>query len=91
MTDLRDKTMNFYTFSVRPTIANSKKVKIMMKRFDEEKNEDFFEDKYFNFDELIFGEEKIFWKNFRSRWCIFSRTKHRFSENFCKSFFISKS
>ena len=58
MTDLRDKTMKCYTFSVRPTIPESKKVKIKMKKIDEEENEDLFEDKYFNFEDLILGEEK---------------------------------
>ena len=29
-----------------------------MKKFDEEENEDFFEEEYFNFEELSFGEEK---------------------------------
>ena len=83
--------MTCYTFSVRPTIPKSKNVKIPMKKFDEEENEDFFEEEYFNFEELSFGEEKTFWKNFCGRRCIFYQTKNRFSENFCKSFFVSKS
>ena len=29
-----------------------------MKKFDQEENEDFFEEEYFNFEELSFGEEK---------------------------------
>ena len=29
-----------------------------MKKIDEEENEDLFEDKYFNFEDLILGEEK---------------------------------
>ena len=63
-----------------------------MKKFDEEENEDFCEEEYFNFEELSFGEEKTFWKkNFCGRWCIFYQTKNRFSENFRKSFFVSKS
>ena len=64
MTDLRNKTIICYTFSVRPTFPESKKVKITIKKFDEEENEDFFEDKYFNFENLIFGAEKTFWKIF---------------------------
>ena len=44
LTDLRSKTMRCYTFSVRPTIPESKNVKIPMKKFDEEENEDFFEE-----------------------------------------------
>ena len=83
--------MTCYTFSVRPTIPESKNVKIPVKKFDEEENEDFFEEEYFNFEELSFSEEKTFWKNFCGRWCIFYQTKNRFSENFCKSFFVSKS
>ena len=60
-----------------------------MKKIDEE-NEDFCEEEYFNFEELSFGEEKTFWKNFCGRWCIYYQTKNRFSENFSKSFFVSK-
>ena len=71
LTDLRSKTMTCYTFSVGPTIPESKNVKIPMEKFDEEENEDFFEEEYFNFEELSFGEEKTFWKNFCGRWCIF--------------------
>ena len=52
--------MTCYTFSVRPTIPESKSVKIAMKKFDQEENEDFFEEEYFNFEELSFGEEKTF-------------------------------
>ena len=91
LTDLRCKTMTCYTFSVRPTVPESKNVKIPMKKIDEEENEDFFEEEYFNFEELSFGEEKTFWKNLCGRRCIFYQTKNRFSENFCKSFFVSKS
>ena len=42
VTDLRNKTMTSYTFSVRPTIPESKKVKITLKKFDEEENENVF-------------------------------------------------
>ena len=38
-----------------------------MKKFDEEENEDFFEEEYFNFEELSFSEEKTFWKIFCGR------------------------
>ena len=44
-----------------------------MKKFDEEENEDFFEEECFNFEELSFGEEKTFWKNFCGRRCIFQK------------------
>ena len=54
-----------YTFSVRPTIPESKNVKIPMKKYDEEENEDFFEEEYFNFEELSFGEENILEKYLR--------------------------
>ena len=56
--DLRNKTMTCYTFSVRTTISEFKSVKVEMKRFDEEENEDFCEEEYFNFEDLIFSEEK---------------------------------
>ena len=91
LTDLRSKTMTCYTFSVRSIIPEYRNVKVGMKKFDEEENEDFFEEEYFNFEELSFGEEKKFWKNFCGRRCIFYQTKNKFSENFCKSFFVLKS
>ena len=31
-----------------------------MKKFNEEENEDFCEEEYFNFEDLIFSEEKTF-------------------------------
>ena len=52
--------MACYTFSIRPTILESENLKIAMKKFDEEENKDFCEEEYFNFEELIFGEEKTF-------------------------------
>ena len=91
LTDLRSKTLTCYTFSVRPTIPEYRNVKVTMIKFDKEENEDFCEEEYFNFEDLSFGEEKTFLKNFCGRWCIFYQTKNRFSENFCKSFFVSKS
>ena len=42
-----------------------------MKKFDEEEKKDFFEEEYFNFEELSFDEKKTFWKNFCGKWCIF--------------------
>ena len=35
-----------------------------MKKFDEKENEDFYEEEYFNFEDLIFTEEKHFGKFF---------------------------
>ena len=52
--------MTCYTFSVRPTIPESKKVAVAMKKIDEKENEDFCEEEYINFEELSFGEEKTF-------------------------------
>ena len=60
LTDLHSKTMICYTFSAGPTISESKKLKITIEKFDEEENEDFCEDKYFNFEDLTFAEEKTF-------------------------------
>ena len=91
LTDLRSKTMKCYTFSVRPTIPEFRKVKVAIKKFVGEENEDFWEEEYFNFEELTFREEKTFWNFFCGRCCIFYQTKNRFSENFSKSFFVSKS
>ena len=52
--------MTCYTFSVWLTIPESRNVKVAMKKFDEEDNEDFFEEEYLNFEELSFSEEKHF-------------------------------
>ena len=52
--------MACYTFSVRPTIPESKNVVVAMKKFYEKENEDFSEEEYFNFEELSFAEGKIF-------------------------------
>ena len=41
LTDPRSKTMTCYTFSVRSTIPESRNVKVAMKKFNEEENEDF--------------------------------------------------
>ena len=60
LTDLRNKMITCYTYSVRPTIPESKIVKVPMKKFDEGENEDFCEEQYFNFEDLIFGEEETF-------------------------------
>ena len=43
-----------------PAIPESKNVKVAMKKIDDEENEDFFEEEYFNFEDLIFSELKIF-------------------------------
>ena len=53
-----------YTFFVRSTVPESRNVKVAMKKFDEKGNEDFCEEEYFNFENLIFGEENTFWKIF---------------------------
>ena len=52
--------MACYTYSVGATIPESENLKIEMTRFYEEENEDFCEEEYFNFEDLIFGEEKTF-------------------------------
>ena len=62
--DLRSKTMTCYTFSVRPIILESKNVKVTLKKFDEEENEDFYEEQYFNFEDLYFHRRKNIMKNF---------------------------
>ena len=56
--------MTCYTVSIRPTIPESKNVKVAMKKFDEDENKDFCEEEYFNFGELSFGKEKHFGKIF---------------------------
>ena len=83
--------MTCYTFHVRPTIPESRNIKVAMKKFDGEENENFCEVEYFNFEELSFSEEKTFWKNFCGKWCIFYQTKNRFSENLHFSSYFSRS
>ena len=41
-----------------------------MKKFDEDEDQDFFEEEYFNFEDLIFGEEKTFLKIFTGMVCL---------------------
>ena len=57
-----------------------------MKKFDEEENENFFEEEYFNFEELGFGEEKTFWKNFwQAEGVAFTKLKLDFRKIFIKA------
>ena len=66
LTDLRNKTITCYTFSVRPTILEFKNVKSVMKRFDkEEENEDFCEEEYFNFGAYFRRRKNVFKKFLR--------------------------
>ena len=60
LSDVASKTMTCYTFSVRPTFLDSENLKIAMKKLNEEENEDFYEEEYFNFEELTSGEENTF-------------------------------
>ena len=60
LSDEGNKPMACYIFSVRPNIPESENLKIAMKEISEEENEDFCEVEYFNFEDLIFGEEKSF-------------------------------
>ena len=53
--------MTCHTFSVKPTIPESKNV-IVMKKIDE-----ICEEEYFDFEELSFGEEKTRLKSFYAR------------------------
>ena len=61
-----------------------------MKKINEEENEDFFEQDYFSFQRPNLGENQTFWNKFWLSWCISLVSKNRFSENFSKGFFISK-
>ena len=56
--------MTCYTFSVTPTFLDSENLKIAIKKINEEENEDFYEEEYFNFEELTSGEEKNILKIF---------------------------
>ena len=60
LSDVDNKPMAYYKFSVRPTIPGSENLKIALKEFNEEENEDFCKEEYFSFEDLIFGEEKSF-------------------------------
>ena len=54
-----------------------------MKKFDEEEDEDFCEEEYFNFEDLIFSEEKSLWiKIFAQDGVSLAELKIDFSENF---------
>ena len=44
--------MTCCTFSIKPTIPESRNVKVAMKKFNEEENEDFCEEEYFKFEYL---------------------------------------
>ena len=77
--------MTCYTFSVRPTIPESKNVKIPMKQFDEEEYEDFFEEEYFNFEELISVRKKHFGKKFAVDGVSFTKLKIDFRKTFVKA------
>ena len=50
--DEAKKTMAYYTFAVRPTNPESDNLKIAMKKFDEEENEDFFKKKFSFFEKI---------------------------------------
>ena len=56
--------MTCYTFSVRKIIPESKNLRTAMKNINEKENEDFSQGQYFNFDDLILSENKIFLNNF---------------------------
>ena len=58
LTDVRNKTITCYTFSVRPTIPKSKNVKITMKKFDEEENEEFCEEEKSSTLKTLFSMKK---------------------------------
>ena len=65
--DILNKTITCYTFSVKPTILESKNVKAVMKKIDEEENEDFCEEGYFNFGVPYFRRRKNILKIFCAR------------------------
>ena len=64
MPGIANKTMTCYTYSVRPIFPKSRNSKVKVKKIEEEENEDFCEEEYFNFKDLIFGEEKNIQKFF---------------------------
>ena len=75
--------MTCNTFSVRPIIPEYRNIKVGMKKFDEEENEDFCEEEYFNFEELSFGE-KHFGKIFAVDDVSFTKLKVDFRKIFVK-------
>ena len=77
--------MTCYTFFVRPTIPESRNIKVAIKKFDEEENEDFCEEDYFNFEELSFDEEKHFGKIFAVDGVSFTKLKIDFRKIFVKA------
>ena len=60
LSQLANRAIACYTYSVKATIPESENLKIKMKKIHEEENEGFCEEEYLNFKEVIFGEEKTF-------------------------------
>ena len=51
--------MTYYTFSVRPRIPETKNIKVAMKKFDEEANEDFCEEEYLKVNTKVLSSNLI--------------------------------
>ena len=77
--------MTCYTFSVRPTLPESRNVKVAMKKIDKEENEDFCEEEYFNFEELSLVRKKHFGKIFAVDGVSFPELKIDFRKIFVKA------
>ena len=70
--------MTCYTFFARPTIPESRNLKVAMKKFDEEENEDFCEEEYFNLKSLVSVRKKHFGKIFAVDGVSFTKLKINF-------------
>ena len=79
--------MTCYTFSVSPTIPESKNVKVVMKK----KMKIFAKKSISTLKSLVSVRKKHFGKIFAQDDVSLAKLKIDFSENFCKSFFVSKS
>ena len=79
--------MTCYTYSVKAIIPESGNLKVKMKIINEEENKEFCEEDYFNFDGLIFGEEK---KHFEKNFALDGVSLAELIKNF-RNFFVKAS
>ena len=85
LTDLRSKTMTCYTFSVSPTIPESKNVKIPMKKIDEEEMKTFAKKSISTLKSLISVRKKHFGKFFAVDGVSITKLKIDFRKIFVKA------
>ena len=85
LTDLRSKTMTCYTFSVRPTIPESKNAKVAMKKLMKKKMKTFAEKSISTLKSLVSVRKKHFRKIFAVNGVSFTKLKIDFRKIFVKA------